>query len=422
DNYGTINNDGTILIDGLFTNQPDGTVNNNTGALIHITDGGTLDNHGTLNNDGTILVDGHFHNESDGTVNNKPGGIIKVTDGGVFDNDGSLINDGTIRVNDGGVFNNNTGGTLDDTNGNIDVADGGVFNDRGTVIGDGNSPSSSPSPSPSPSPSGPDRSSTDVTCGLVRLTNNAGTMISEGYMIRQGDGTWLITAPAGTDLFRVGLTFILPDAGASVSPGGGEIRDFSGGQAVLYTVTSADGKNETTYPVRLDVRDLPVLNGTLVDPDPARWSLSQSQNADGTYSFTVEAPLAGGVFPDGPAYIYASLGGSYSCVTLVTTTSADGVPVLRITGTAQTLSDLQNLSISLIEWGLADGREYVQNLNPPATCFTIGVGGSVYDDASDGNDRNSKNDKKGGGGGCTTGTGFFLGLAALAPLLTEKKK
>ncbi|MDR1732254.1 MAG: hypothetical protein LBR61_09220, partial [Synergistaceae bacterium] len=409
DNYGTINNDGTILIDGLFTNQPGGTVNNNQGALIHITDDGTLDNYGTINNHGTIEVDGHLHNQPGGTINNYTDGTIEVNDGGIFDNDGTLINDGKININDGGVFNNNPGGIFDNSGGTVNISSGGTFNDNGGTFIDND---------PANDASGSGSSSTDFTWGPVRLNDEYGMVFAESYMIRQSDGTWLINVPYGVggDLSRVGLTFTLPDARAQVDPKGGELRNFSGGQAVPYTVISGDGNHTVTYQVRLKVQVPPVQDGTLVDPDPAHWTLDQSQNADGTYSFTVEAPLAEGIFPNGTAHIYASLGGNYSYVTLVTTTGADGVPVLRITGTAQTLTDLQNLSISRIEWSLTDGSEYAQNLNPPATYFTIGVGGSVDDGADD------KTKKKGGGGCAATGSGTAAALLFALTVMKNRKR
>jgi hypothetical protein len=254
DNKGVINNSGTVMDGGKFINWQGAVVNNIFTsvqtylgesipfALIHVTSAGTLDNYGTVNNSGTIWVDGTFNNWEDGAVNNAKNALIRIA--GTFTNHGHLKNRGTIGVKDGGKLDNTGTGSIDNTGGTISVDEGGTFTNDGAYTG-----------------GGPGVGATDITKGSVTVKDAAGNEITTTARMTLGDdGVWLIKGlPESTDLSAVGLTFTLP-SGASISPGNGSLHDFSDGKTVTYRVTS--GGSTMYYEVGLrrtgDDDDIPV--------------------------------------------------------------------------------------------------------------------------------------------------------------------
>jgi len=98
-NYGTIQNSGTILTNnGTFTNYSGGIINNNVGCVINTNVGvGNLQNDlgGTINNNGTIFATDVGQNY--GTINNNATGLINIQGN-------SLITYGIITNNTGGVI------------------------------------------------------------------------------------------------------------------------------------------------------------------------------------------------------------------------------------------------------------------------------------------------------------------------------
>lgn len=149
-NTGTINNFGSIINGGVFTNFADGTVTNlNTPALGTITNTGLIDNYGALSNAYSIANNGgQIINEEGATITNT--GTIANT-GGTFTNShsGTIVNYGSVtnnaesyldnygvlknyaQVTNVGSMNNAGGGTIDNNGGTL-YNNGGVldnFND-----------------------------------------------------------------------------------------------------------------------------------------------------------------------------------------------------------------------------------------------------------------------------------------------------
>ncbi|MDR1741210.1 MAG: hypothetical protein LBR38_05110 [Synergistaceae bacterium] len=389
DNKGKIENTGTVMDYGMFINEQGAVVNNRFTerlpygdsaeipfALIHVTSGGTLDNYGVINNFGTILIDGTFINETDGLVNNAPGALIRITESGTFHNKGTVKNEGLLK-NEGflkneGVIDNVGDGVLENT-GVIDNSRGtinGTVSDDGTYIENEDDP----------------RSATDITRGPVRLVDAMGQVLTDkAELVKQDDGTWVITAPVGTDLSNVALVFSLPDAGTVVMPNSDEFQDFSGGKTVTYTVISADGQKTEEYTIRLRTLASDGIEGTLLNKDASKWRLVESQDADGSVSFVLEAPLVDGIKVASLDVVEAALGRTYSNLTFVPTVSVSGAPVplgtpvLSISGKAPSLSDLQCLSVSRVEWTLTgdSGAGYFQDINPPVTYADLVVAVSL---------------------------------------------
>jgi len=187
DNFGIIENDGTIRIGGRINNYISSALNNNVGGIIENTEGGTINtfvgsiinNKGKIENEGTINVfdDGTLYNMMEGTITNV--GII-INSGGVMVNEGSIdnkieatisnqdsfinkgeitnsgeiINEKILSNNDDGVITNlasgkiinkhtigNFGGTIINiagtiVNNNIITNEGTIYNCEGTIEGE----------------------------------------------------------------------------------------------------------------------------------------------------------------------------------------------------------------------------------------------------------------------------------------------
>jgi len=100
-NYGTVQNSGTIVTNnGFFTNYSGGIINNNVGGLINTNVGaGFLQNDlgGIINNNGTIEADDFTVGGNSGTFNNNATGLLQIQGN-------SLANNGIITNNTGGVI------------------------------------------------------------------------------------------------------------------------------------------------------------------------------------------------------------------------------------------------------------------------------------------------------------------------------
>jgi hypothetical protein len=437
DNKGTLDNFGTVAGYGTFINEQGAVISNEfTGlqaygdgegagspgeipfALFHVAKGGTLDNYGIINNSGTILVDGTFINEPDGLVNNADGALIRVTESGTFWNKGTVNNEGTLKnegtIKNDGVINISGGGVLDNT-GVIDSANGTI---NGTVSGNGTLIDSNASGDAAA------KSSTDLTKGPVTLVDAAGQVLTDkAQLVQQPDGSWIITAPAGTDMSGVALVFSLPDDGTSVSPENGALQDFSGGKTVTYTVVSANGQNTAKYQVRLKtLASDGGTSSTLLSTDASKWKLVESDDADGSAVFLLEAPMVDDVKAASLDVVEAALGADYEGVKFLPTANVSGVPVplgtpvLSVTGKAPSPSDLQRLSVSRVEWTLTDGGKYFQDIDPPVTYADIHADISVL--ASSDVPSASSGD---GGSGCTTGIWPIMVVLFATGLLFSRK-
>jgi hypothetical protein len=253
--------------------------------------------------------------------------------------------------------------------------------------------------------------STDITNGLVIVSDDEGKLIAEVPMQKAGS-LWVITVPTDTDLSRrVALTFPLPSPNTTVLPSNGSLQDFSDGKTVLYHVISANGQNVDGYEVQLKVA-VPVSEGTLVKEDIATWSFTESARDSGV-AFMVEAPLADGVqIASIDAVQKVELGGDYSNVQFVATNSQQQflAPVLSIAGTAYTQAELEKLDISRVEWTLTDGSKWYQDLR-----------NVTYAALTDG----TKAGESGGGGddsGCDLTAWPFLAILCAAGLMFSRKK
>ena len=167
---GTINNDGTIIIDGSLSNAQGTVINVGTiiinGILFNadgtFTNDGTIINNGFLfnfvfgvfNNNGLIINNnsltnsgfvfnnfGQIDNTVDGvidngslvafvsTFNNKPGGIIN--------NDGDVYNDNGSTFNNDGTINNNVGAEIGNGGVGVNGGERSTFNNGGLIENDG---------------------------------------------------------------------------------------------------------------------------------------------------------------------------------------------------------------------------------------------------------------------------------------------
>jgi hypothetical protein len=360
ENYGVINNSGTLLIDGWFTNEPDGFVNSEPDALIYITEHGTLWNKGTVSSQGTLK------------------------------NEGTLINDGTIDIGDHGVFDNS-----------------GVLNNSGTINGytDGTD-NGSDNASDDVDPKG----STDITKGLVTLTGADGQLLAQKRMVSQDDGTWAINVPVSTDLSNVALSFSLPDAETGILPENGSSHDFSGGEAdpLTYSVISANGKAHENYAVWLREPKESVL----LDTDPSKWWFSEYANADGSVLFVVEAPLSGDAGSIDESQLDVSLGEerNYSDKRVMLL----GSPMLMVRGTAYSRRELESLNIFRVEWVLegGDGSEYFQDIIPPMTYDVLSTRTAGVVSVSGGDD----------GGGCAVGFWPLMAILLAAGAAVARRR
>ena len=123
---GTLNNYDELRVEGLVDVNPGGTLNG-------------INNNVNFNIYGTLNIDGKL--ENDGRLQILVGGIVRVNDGGIFDNNYLTFIHGTLNVNNGGELDNNdrifilssgtlkifTSGTLDNNGGTIYKSCGGTF-------------------------------------------------------------------------------------------------------------------------------------------------------------------------------------------------------------------------------------------------------------------------------------------------------
>jgi hypothetical protein len=128
-NYGIIQNSGTIITNnGLFTNYSGGIINNNVGGVINNNLGtGFLQNDlgGTINNNGTFFA-GFANN--DGTINNNATGLINIQSN-------ALTSHGIITNNTGGVIYVYSGLTTY-SGATLTNHIGATINNSGTIIND----------------------------------------------------------------------------------------------------------------------------------------------------------------------------------------------------------------------------------------------------------------------------------------------
>lgn len=130
-NYGTIQNSGTILTNnGTFTTYSGGIINNNVGGVINTNVGpGYLQNDlgGTINNNGTIIASDVVPIK--GTINNNATGLIYIQDN-------TLIIYGIITNNTGGVISVGSGVGIAIYGGILTNHIGATITYSGTIIND----------------------------------------------------------------------------------------------------------------------------------------------------------------------------------------------------------------------------------------------------------------------------------------------
>jgi hypothetical protein len=265
-------------------------------------------------------------------------------------------------------------------------------------------------PAPPAPPAG--NADTDITAGGVQVIDGAtGKEVGGGYTLsQQGDGSWLISVPNGTNLKNLKLIFTLPD-GASIMPDDstGAGHDFSDDAKTPfegYIVTASDGHSTGTYKVRVREKAAPadvITTSELVSGDASKWKLDSKKAADGSYPFTLEAELNDPTSAGGDLGAIAVDMGAASSKASYAVVEHDGKRWLRITATAKSMDDLKKFSIKSVEW-TKDGAEYRQDFNPTITYDSIPDANKTVDTGS--------SDGGGGGGGCATGAFGVLGAAA----------
>jgi len=146
-NYGTITNTsgGNIYNSGTIFNQNGSFITNNLGGTITNQASGTITNDNDFTNNGTIDNYGFIQNYAGGTVsfsnnyliNNKPLGRITNQGGEIFNNNsGGTINNYGILTNLSSYFTNYAGGTITNQAGGIitNYASGvAVINNNGSI-------------------------------------------------------------------------------------------------------------------------------------------------------------------------------------------------------------------------------------------------------------------------------------------------
>ena len=125
-NYGTINNDATIVMFG-FDNK--GTINNKPSGTM----GGSLLTSGTINNFGILGLE---YGANSGIINNN-GTIFSGGDFGLFDNSGIINNNGTITIQGDIVTLNNLSTGIVNNNANATINNYGTYNNAGTTNNNG---------------------------------------------------------------------------------------------------------------------------------------------------------------------------------------------------------------------------------------------------------------------------------------------
>jgi len=288
-------------------------------------------------------------------------------------------------------------------------------------------PTPTPDPGPDPEPD-PTLPSTDVTQGGVSVN---GTKYN---LVKQADGSWLITVPYGTDLTKIILTFTLPNSGAKITPANGGTHDFSGGKTIKFTVTSADGSKTQTYEIRVTAREYQVVDGTLVISLSNGWTLTATRNMDGTYNFTLTVPL-GSSLAKLPSQIYVTIAPE-SVLSDIALAILDAMGIVlapypndpinrnaanaaseptsfKITGKAANRAALEALKITQIDYLFAGdvGKSYKQTFNPAITYASI-PNKTVDPEPAPGPTPQPTPSPDKGGGGCNT----TVGMGALALL------
>ncbi len=155
----TVNSNGTFNnnASGMITNTLGGTITNNN----VFNNAGTLTNDGTLhaasgpndvfNNTGILINNlnfdiqkGNLINAASGSITNNSGGTLTITNNGTFTNDGLTNNNGLVTNNNNivntGTFNNNAGGVLNNGNSSGDsFVNTGILNNMASAtINNGN--------------------------------------------------------------------------------------------------------------------------------------------------------------------------------------------------------------------------------------------------------------------------------------------
>jgi hypothetical protein len=447
---------GGVTLPGDVTVPSGTTLTVPDGAALTVPEGVTLTNEGIIANNGEIVNKGTIAgNEITGTnpPESYPGkpSIVAAEAG-----DGQALVTFSPPADNGN--NEITGYTIKTYPGGTEVASGtaspitvtGLTNGTAytftvrAVNGIGPGPESDPSnlvtptaPAPAPGDPGEDPDPKDPddgapgqgkptlpdTSSSTLLANASIGVDGARYPIeKQGDGSWLALVPYGTDLTRLALTFQLPQ-GARCVPASGTAWDFSGGRTVLYTVTSANGKNTEEYGVRVSEKPATVAQRPRTsDATGASWSLHAAKNADGSYGVSITVPMTV-TLSKIPSDIYVLLTGLSDVSLLLVDSRGDPVESypdnnpflrgagdslgLRIMGKSESRWALESIKVERIDYAYSDepGTLYEHPLDPAVTYENIGNKTIDPDDSDDPDDPGGPDEKPGtSAGGCDSMT------------------
>ena len=227
-NYGTIQNSGTIYTNnGTFTNYNGGIINNNVGGIIYNNVGaGTILNDlgGTINNNGTIYAGLFTAGGNSGTINNNATGSFQIQVN-TFSNNGIITNNtgGVITVSIGvgltnnGILTNHIGATITSTN-SLNSNNSGTFTNYGIITLD--------------STSGFQIFAPLINDGTSATITNAGTFtnFSGGTITNTNSAT--ITNNSGATIINTGGTITNTNSATITNNSGATITNgvaFSGG-------------------------------------------------------------------------------------------------------------------------------------------------------------------------------------------------
>jgi hypothetical protein len=139
-NYGTIQNSGSVYLNSFtFTNYNGGIINNNAGGIINNISGVNLQNDlgGTINNNGTVYT-GTVNNY--GTINNNATGSLQIqgntlnSNGIITNNTGGVISMVGNGLNNNGILTNHIGATItNDINWFNLISNYGTFTNYGII-------------------------------------------------------------------------------------------------------------------------------------------------------------------------------------------------------------------------------------------------------------------------------------------------